>query len=74
MTREEVCDKLVRSIQRSMRVRAMDMAGGIMGRSSGRYQPASTISTPSIAMSPEAQVASNPIMSEWGKGHGWLAM
>ena len=56
-----------------MRVRAIDMAGGIMGRSSGRYQSASTISFPSITMSPDAHVASNPIMSEWGKGQGWLA-
>ena len=52
----------------------MLMPGGIIGRSSARNHWASTISFSSMTMSPPAHVASNPIISECGNGHGWLAM
>ena len=41
------------------------------GSSAGPYQPASTISSPSMWISPPAQRQVKPIISESGKGQGW---
>ena len=46
---------------------------GRPGSSCGSNQAASVISVPSTVISPERHRAVNPIMSECGKGHGWLA-
>ncbi len=53
-----------------MSFRAIEMGGGIGGRSSFVNQPASAISVGSMEISPSTHRAKNPIMSEWGKGQG----
>jgi len=47
--------------------------GGTLGNSSALNHLASTISSPSIWISPDNHVAKKPIINEWGNGHGWLA-
>ncbi len=56
-----------------MSLRAMEMPGGIIGMGRARNHWASRISPGSITISPLAQSAVNPSMSECGNGHGWLA-
>jgi hypothetical protein len=53
-----------------MSLRAIEIGGGIGGSPSRVNQPASAISLRSITMSPSTHRAKNPIMSEWGNGHG----
>jgi hypothetical protein len=48
----------------------MEIGGGTIGSSSRLNHPASAISDGSMTISPAAQRASKPIISECGKGHG----
>ena len=50
----------------------IDPTRGTSGSSVGRYQPASTISLPSISISPPAYSAVKATINESGNGHGWL--
>ena len=58
--------------QSSISLRAIEMPGGIIGRSSRRYQPASAISVASSTISPDSYRARKPIIRLCGNGHGWL--
>src|SRR6185503_3908320 len=61
-----------RRTKSSISSRAMLSLGGTGGSSSGRNQSASAISVGSGTISPPAQRAVKPIMSELVNGHGWL--